>query len=119
MQIKYGNKSVLVFSFTDKDFGLPVSDLASAIAIKFQMKDTQTGTAIISKDLTSGIDRNIPTTGDITVTILPADFTAAVTIGKKYTAIQIEYSATDIREIDLRYNDITFNQIEITQDIIQ
>ena len=119
MQIKYGNKSVLVFSLTNKDTGLPVSDLASAIAIKFQMKDTQTGVAIISKYLTSGVERNVPITGDITVTILPADFTAAVTVGKKYAAIQIEYSAIDIREIDLRYSDITFDQIEIVQDIIQ
>jgi hypothetical protein len=119
MELIKGNKEILVITLTDKLTGSSVLDLESASDIKFQIKDTQTGKAIISKNLTSGVQRNIPNIGDVSVTILPADFTTAVTIGDKYIGLQIEYSATDIREIELRQNKVMFEKIKIKQDIIQ
>jgi hypothetical protein len=121
MNIKRGNKVVLVFSAIDTDTNLPIDNLAAATAIKFQIKTNKADTTpLISKDLTDGVQRNTPLTGDITVTINANDYPSTETNwGEKYIALQIEYSATDIKEIELKYKNIIFDQINIEQDIIK
>lgn len=120
MNIKRGNSYSLVFACIDADTNLPIDNLAAATAIKFQIKTNKADTTpLISKSLSDGIQRNVPITGSVTVAINSNDYPITETEwGKKYIALQIEYSVTNIKEIELKYGDITFEQITIDKDII-
>ncbi|MBN2401974.1 MAG: hypothetical protein JXN64_06220 [Spirochaetes bacterium] len=116
--IIYGDASDISVMVTNKDTGLPVEDLADTTEIKVQLKDSLDGDAIISK---VKADLNIDyggVAGKINIPFLPADFTAAVTLDEKYIGIQVERSATDKRELELTYEGIPLEKIEIRQGVI-
>lgn len=120
MNIKRGNSYSLVFACIDNDSGLPIANLAAATAIKFQIKTNKADIIpLISKSLTDGIQRNVPATGSVTVAINSNDYpTTETEWNKKYIGLQIEYSATNIKEVELKYDNIIFEQINIQQDVV-
>jgi hypothetical protein len=118
MDITIGNKEQLKLSLTNKLTGAAITDLASTTEIKFQIQDAE-GTALLTKlKTTSGIVVNSPATGDITVTILNTDWTLLTEAGDYYIAVQIEYSATDKREILITENGKEINTINVKQERI-
>lgn len=112
------DSATLVFPVKDTDGNL-ITNLATATAIKFMVKDSRDDldiAALISKSLGSGVTANSPTVGYITVQLDATDTSAVV--GIKYFGVQIEYSATNIKELFVKYNGQTTNQIEFVQGVI-
>jgi hypothetical protein len=74
------------------------TDLAAAEEIYFQIKNRR-GVLLLSKTKTAGeITANVPTVGDLTIKILPADRTS-LTAGQNSFGVQVKYSATDVRTL--------------------
>lgn len=119
MQIKRGNSATLQFEVRDQDDVL-VSDLATAIAVKFMLKKFATDTdleAIVSKSLGDGVTVDDPSTGFISVALTSTD--TDIDARKYYFALQVEYSATNKIEINIKEADCEINTIDVTQDIIE
>lgn len=70
MEIKYGNKLILIFTCTDID-GESITNLADAAEIYFQVKETKDATdKIIAVTKTDGnIEVDTPATGQLKVTV--------------------------------------------------
>jgi hypothetical protein len=120
LKIKKGNKAVLKISIVDSD-NATVTNLATASAIYYMIKENETdlnANAILTKTVGSGIVVDSPSQGDLSITISPAD-TENLNPGTFYHAIQIEYSASDIQEINLKYYGQDAEKIKIEQDIIR
>jgi hypothetical protein len=74
------------------------TDLNAAEEIYFQIRDRH-GIIILSKLATLGqILINVPEVGDLKIKILPAD-KAVLTPGERAFAVQVRYSADDIRTL--------------------
>lgn len=118
LQIFQGDSIDLIFPVKDTD-GDYLLDLSLAIAIKFLVKDEKTdpdGSALITKTLGSGIVINTPTTGFITVSLTRSDTLNIV--GRKYFGLQIEWSASSVKELFCKYNGIDVDQIEFLKGVV-
>lgn len=115
--VKKGNKAVLEILCKDKD-GNVITTLAATSAIKFHVKERKTiATTKISKTKGSGIEVNLPSQGYLRVSLLPAE-TNALVAGDYYMGCQIEWSATEIYEIDMYIGNYETDILEIVQDIV-
>ena len=119
MLIKSGNQVTFVIPVVDVT-GAIVTSLPAAIAVKFMIKRRITdldAAALVSKSLGDGITVDAPIIGTVSV-VLNAPDTQGITQGTYYMALQIEYSADNIQEINLKEDGFTINQLTIEQDII-
>ena len=96
MRIKSGNRITLVVPVKDSA-GAVVTDLATATAVKFMIKNKKTdldSAALVTKTVGSGvaIDDNAgsPETGTISI-IIDAPDTKDIKQGTYFMALQIEY----------------------------
>jgi len=118
IKIYQGDSIDLIFPVKDTD-GALLSDLGTAIAIKFMVKTLKTdsdGSALISKSLGSGVTADSPTLGYITVNLDRADTLSIV--GIKYFGVQIEYSASSVKELFINYDNEYTDQIEFLKGVI-
>lgn len=67
-----GNDAVLHFTATDEDTGAAL-DLSGALALEFALAKSASGTAIIEKDLTDGVNVTDAVAGEFDVIIDAAD----------------------------------------------
>ena len=119
MRIKKENSSTINITVNDGDGDL-VTNLATADDVKFMVKKKKTDTnanAVISKNIGNGVTINDPSVGIVKVTLTSTD--TNIDIGFYFMALQIEYSATDIQEINLEKDDCATDILEIYQDIIR
>jgi len=96
-----GNTSQQEIPIKDKK-GVLVPDLASAIDIKFQVKEEkkESMSPLISKDLVIGIEVDQPLEGWLRITLLPSD--TNIRPSERYVmALQIEWAGDDKYEVKL------------------
>lgn len=97
--VKKGNTSQQDFEIQDKN-GNAVTDLASAISIKFQVKELgeEEGSPLISKTELAGIEVDTPTTGCLRITLLPSD--TDIRPGERYVmGCEIEWGSDEKYEV--------------------
>lgn len=117
MIVKKGNTIKLIFAIKDSN-GDPVTNLATAVKVKFMVKVNKTdldSAAVISKSLVDGITVDDPATGDISVILTNSD--TDISVGCYFFALQIEY-ASAIYELDSKEDDQITSKFQIIQDII-
>jgi len=120
LEIKKGNKITLEILVKD-EVGNTIINLSTANDILYMIKVSKTdlnADALVSKNLVDGVTANSPSTGYITVVLDPSD-TESLDAATRFHALQIEYSATDIKEINLSYANAGSDGIIITQDVIR
>ena len=120
--VKKGNKSVRDILIKDKD-GVIVTNLAAATEIKFQIKKNKTdAAALVEKTKGNGIEVNPPDPGPgigyLRITLLPVDTGTTLSVGDHFMAIQIEWSPTDIYEVNIEIDNVKTESFRIRQDII-
>lgn len=100
-----GNTSQQEIPIKDKK-GVLVPDLASAIAIKFQVKEErkESVSALISKDLVDGIEVDQPSEGYLRITLAPSDSQGIRPSERYVMALQIEWAGDDKYEVKLKIN---------------
>ena len=114
--IKKNNAAVLEVAVKDADDAL-VTNLAEATNVKFQVKEKKSDAVPkIAKTKGSGIEVNQPDTGYMEITLTPTDNN--LTVGTYYMAVQIEWSPTEIYEIDLAIDGVGIDTLRIEQEII-
>lgn len=119
MNIKKGNAFDFIFKIIDTEDNL-VTDLATAIAIKFMVKKAISDNdlaALINKNLGDGITVDLPTIGYITVNLDSND--TNINAGAYYFALQIEYAVDEKIEVNLKEGDCVINSLNVIQDIIE
>jgi len=119
MRVKKENAITIKVLVKDSE-GTIISDLATATFVKFMVKETKTtpnAEAIITKSIGDGLTIDDPSTGYIKVVLTSVD--TNISIGYYVMAIQIEYSPTNIQEINLSEEGSTTDAFEIYQDIIR
>ena len=115
-KVKKGNTSVQDMAIYDKEGDL-VTNLDTAISIKFQVKETKKGIAKIAKTETDGITINSPLPGWIRVWLNPTETDLIV---REYVmAVQLEWSATERYEARIYIDNEETDKFVIEQDIIQ
>lgn len=85
--------------------GVLVPDLASAIDIKFQVKEKrkEAESPLIAKDLVAGIEVDQPLEGWLRITLSPSDTNIRPT-DLYVMALQIEWAGDDKYEVKLKIN---------------
>lgn len=117
MLVKKGNREIYDVALTDDDGDL-LTDLASASAVKFHVKETaETATIKINKSIGSGIEINTPAIGYVRITFYPAD-TSSLDVKEYVMGLQVEYSSTNHKEVDLRVKGEVTDVFEIEQDVV-
>lgn len=120
MQIKKGNYIILQIGIKDQDNNY-ITDLNIAIEVLYMIKNNKTDLnddALVIKKMTLGeITINDPSTGYVSIELESSD-TENIQAGIKYHAVQIEYSAENIKEIWLK-DDLGTDMIDIYQDVIR
>ena len=115
-RVKKGNTSIQDILVKDRD-DADVANLASATAIKFQVKPRRTNSVIIEKTKGAGIEVDTPTTAYLRITLKPSD---TANIPKKYVmAIEITWSADVKYEARIYIDDNETYDFVIEQDTIQ
>jgi hypothetical protein len=121
MIIKAGNSITLVFAITDAN-GVTITNLSTALAIKFMVKSNETdadSSAKISKSLTSGITINTPAIGNVSIALTATD--TAITAGTYFMGLQIEWP-TYKEEVSIKETfdeTMDINTLQIIQDIVR
>jgi len=119
MNIKRGNAFDFIFEVIDTGGNL-VTDLATAIAVKFMVKKAISDSdleAFISKTLGDGITIDLPATGYITVNLDSND--TNINAGAYYFALQIEYAVNEKKEVNIKEGDCIINSLNVIEDIIE
>lgn len=114
-----GNTSQQEIPIRDKK-GELVDDLASAVAIKFQVKEKkeESEPPLISKDLVIGIEINQPSLGYLRITLLPSD--TNIRPSERYVmALQIEWSGDDEYEVKLTIGGQKTSKFVVEEGIIE
>jgi len=112
--IKKGNTAVQDIPIKDEDGNL-IQNLATVTEIKFQIKETKTGAALVEKTAGSGIEVNTPSTGYLRLTLSASD--TKLTPKTYYMGLQIEWGA-EVREVILKVDNVETENIKIVQDIV-
>lgn len=121
MKIKAGNSITLLFLIKDSN-GVVITNLSTALAVKFMVKVNETDadlSAKISKSLSSGIVVDNPSVGNVSVSLTSTD--TAISSGSYFMALQIEW-ATHKQEVNIKETFDTFtdiNTLNIIQDVIR
>ncbi len=114
--VKKGNTSVQDVLIQDKN-GADVTNLADAVHIKFQVKDTKTAaTPKIEKTKGDGISVNTPSTGYLRIWLTPTD--TDIDVKEYYMALEIKWSNTVLYEVILLADGQETDLFEIEQDIV-
>jgi hypothetical protein len=116
--VKKGNTRVLEILCKDEN-GATITTLASAEEIEFHVKEEKDSIATkIAKSLVSGIVINTPSTGYITITLLPTD-TALPPKGYPM-GLQIKWDSDNIYEAyEITIDGVIVNTLKIVQDTVQ
>jgi hypothetical protein len=118
--IKGNYNSIVIGPLRDSD-NVIIANLATAIDVRFAIKidpEDSDLDAKVMKALLSGVTVDDPTTGCITVQILPAD-TDDLDAGMYYFGCQVEYSSTNIQELLLKESGKVINTFNLTQDVVR
>lgn len=116
--VKKGNTSQQDFEIQDKN-GVAVTDLDSAISIKFQVKDKgkEEGSPLISKTDGDGIEVDTPTPGCLQITLLPSD--TNIRPGERYVmGCEIEWGSDEKYEVYMFLNGRETSQFIVLGDVI-
>lgn len=113
-KVKKGNTAVQDIPIKDKDGDL-VTTLATATEIKFQIKELETGVALVEKTVAAGIEVDTPSEGYLRLTLSAVDTNQTPKI--YYMGLQIKW-ATETREVILKVDSTETEKLEITQDIV-
>ena len=121
--VKKGNKSVRKMEILDKA-GKTVENLADATDIIFQIKKNKTdAAALVEKTKGAGIEVNPPDPGPgigyLRITLDPDDTETALSVGDYFMALEIEWTPTDIYEVNVRIDGIKTERLRVRQDIIR
>lgn len=112
LKIKKGNTFILEVPIYDRN-GALVTTLAAATTIKFQLKASQEGTAIVEKTVGAGIVVDQPETGYVQITLDPAD--TAQTPKKYIFGIEPVWTGA-VYEVFTKIDGSWDDEIEIVQD---
>lgn len=122
MQLKRGNKADLQFIVKDTD-GNIVSNLATATDIVFVLKINKTDIdddAVIYKNLADGITIDIPSVGNVIVSMSSVDMN--IDARNYFMALKIIYSATNSQEVsikNLNVQDINYlDSVAVVENIV-
>lgn len=115
--VKKGNTSVQVLEVRDKDDNV-VTNLSSATSIKFQVKEEEDETSLISKTAGSGIEVDTPTQGSLRITILPTDTASLRSTDRYMMACEIEWSSTEKYEVYLYISGKETDRFVVEEHII-
>lgn len=121
MELIKGNYSKLVFGPIRDASKAIITNLPSAIAVRYAIKHNPTdldADAEVMKTLSVGITVDDPIQGCISVIILPAD-TEDLEEKLYYHGLQIEYSATNVQEIRMKEHGKVINTFDLIQDIVR
>ena len=113
--IKKGNTDVHDIAIYDKN-GVLLTTLATASAIKFQIKATEDGVALVSKTLASGIEVDTPSTGYLRITLTASDTTQ--TPGTYFMGLQITWPSGEVREVAMEVDGVETEMVQIAQDVV-
>ena len=114
-KVTRGNTSVRDIPVYDQKGSL-VQDLADATAIHFHVCKHRECSGLIQKNKSNGIEVNIPETGYLRLTLLPAD--TKIPPLKYYVALQIKWSATRIYECVIKVNGQVTDRLEIVPELV-
>ena len=121
MEIKKGNYIQLIIGPIMDATGAVVINLAAANDVKYMIKTNPTdvnAAALVNKKIGNGVTINAPVLGSVTVTLNAPD-TENLVPGEKYHALQIEYTANNIQEINIIEDTKVINQLTIIQDVVR
>lgn len=115
--VKKGNTSVQEILIKDKN-GDIVQNLSDTSEIKFQVKRKPTDSAtLIEKTKGSGIEVDTPLTGNLRITLDPADTDIAA--GDWYMGLQLKWtSPAQTFEIMLSVNGRETDRFKVVQDVV-
>ncbi len=120
MRIKKQNSRTLKFLIRDSE-GTTITNLASAVEILFMLKqeplDTDEEAKIVKRMTLGGVLVDNPEVGYLRVPLTSVD--TNIPVFNYYCAVQIQWSATNIQEIEISDNGVLVTQLEIYQDIIR
>ena len=114
-QVIRGNTTVRDIPIYDQK-GVLVPDLADASEIHFQVCIKRDQNGIIHKKKGEGIEVNVPETGYLRLTLLPADTRIAPL--KYFVALQIKWSDERIYECIIKINGQATERLEIVPEQI-
>ncbi|MCK5127926.1 MAG: hypothetical protein KAR42_16835 [candidate division Zixibacteria bacterium] len=114
-QVIRGNTTVRDIPVYDQK-GVLVTDLENAESIHFHVCKHRQCSGIIQKNKDNGIEVNIPKTGYLRITLLPAD--TKIPPLKYYVALQVKWSATRIYETVIKVNGVVTDRLEIVGELI-
>ena len=112
--IKKGNTAVQDIPIRDEDDAL-VANLAAATEIKFQIKELETGAALVERAVGTGIEVDTPSAGYLRLTLTATNTNQDPKI--YYMGLQITWGA-EVREVILKVGDIETEKLRIIQDIV-
>lgn len=116
--VKKGNTSQQDFEIQDKH-GNAVTDLASAVSIKFQVKELgeEEGSPLISKTELDGIEVDTPTVGCLRITLLPSD--TGIRVGERYVmGCEIEWGSDEKYEVYMYLNGKETNKFIVKEGVV-
>ena len=116
--VKRGNTKALEVLCKDEN-GNIITTLASVEEIRFHVKEKKDSvTTKIAKSLDNGIVADTPSTGYVTITLLPTDTTL---VPKNYPmGLQIKWDKDNIYEADkIEIDGVAVDTLKIVQDIVQ
>lgn len=121
MEIKKGNTGIFDFALKDGD-GVIISTLASAQTVVFQLKDSDTGTVLIEKDLNDGVtvDRdknNNVVTGSVRVEISASETNGLTADSELSMALEVTW-ANNTQEVYIKESTCIVDALTINQDIV-
>ncbi len=115
-QVIRGNTTVRNIPVYDQK-GILVQDLADATEIHFHVCKNRECSGIIQKDKSNGIEVDIPETGWLRITLLPAD--TKIPPLKYFVALQIKWSATRIYETVIKVDGQKTDRLEIVPELVR
>lgn len=114
-QVIRGNTTVRDIPVYDQK-GVLVQDLANATEIHFHVCKHRECSGIIQKNKSNGIEVNIPNTGYLRITLLPAD--TKIPPLKYFVALQIKWSETRIYECIIKVDGKATDRLEIVPELV-
>lgn len=112
--IKKGNTAVQDILIKDAD-GDTVDNLAAADEIKFQIKELETGVALVEKTVGAGIEVDTPSEGYLRLTLSAAN--TNLTPKNYKMGLQITWGA-EVREVNIQADSVETERLTIIQDIV-
>lgn len=121
MELKKGNYVKLVIGPIRDANKAIITNLATAASIRYLVKEEASDldtAAVITKGLATGVTIDDPSQGCVSVVINAAD-TESLPLEEYYQGLQIEYSSTNIQEINIIENNQAINMLTLTPDVVR